>query len=180
MSEPGNFERREQVRTWWVQDHIMGALADLSLKSSSSNGRIFYKFYVGNPKDAETLAKLNEEQKRHDDVVILDMVDTYYNLTLKTRLALDHASQTYTHASFIGKTDDDIYICYDRLETYLKRLPIKESVYMGAQLDVVRNVIREPGHRWALTKEEYPLETFPSYASGGLCILFLIFYYFLL
>ena len=51
-----------------------------------------------------------EEYRTHGDIIQEDFVDSYMNLTLKTIMGIKWAQNYCSKASFILKTDDDIFV----------------------------------------------------------------------
>lgn len=76
------------------------------------------------------------------NLIMLDMVDTYRNLTLKLKKGYEYLLHKYPEARWIAKADDDQYVRVDALEKYLNKLeldtnfnPIKELIVIGRIYD---------------------------------------------
>ena len=82
-SAPGSFLARQGVRTSW------GSGADKEEGNSS------VIFVVGRPKDQGLQVSLAKESEMHGDMLQMDFVDHYNNLTLKTVGLLKYVITTH-------------------------------------------------------------------------------------
>ena len=71
-SAPGSFLARQGVRTSWGS------------AGRPATGNCSVIFVVGRPRDMGVQSGLGKESKMHGDILQLDFVDHYNNLTLKT------------------------------------------------------------------------------------------------
>jgi len=120
-------------------------------------------FYIGETDNLALRVEVEKEAKEFGDIVFLPMRDAYRNLTLKTRLAFEHASSHYNF-TFLGKVDDDVYLCKESVEDFLSTFDRNVSLYFGIMVEP--EVIREKGHKWYVSYEEYPHPKYPLYAVG--------------
>ena len=67
-------------------------------------------FLLGCPEDDKTQEMLEEENKKHGDIVQGDFLDTYHNLSYKAIMGHLWVSEFCDHAEFVVKTDDDMFI----------------------------------------------------------------------
>ncbi|KAK4523910.1 hypothetical protein GAYE_SCF00G1808 [Galdieria yellowstonensis] len=146
---------RSAIRSSWLKE---------------KNSQIQHKFFLGAENLTESqLGKLRMEGKEYGDIVVLDVDDTYLNLTLKTILAFEWISK-HVNASFVLKSDSDVYINLDKLVESLKNEATTKNFYMGTlvqfgssrplKLDGWKN------HRWYTSSEEYPFHFWPPYVFG--------------
>eukprot|EP01112_Ceratiomyxa_fruticulosa_P023192 TRINITY_DN8771_c0_g1_i1.p1 TRINITY_DN8771_c0_g1~~TRINITY_DN8771_c0_g1_i1.p1 ORF type:complete len:332 (+),score=22.15 TRINITY_DN8771_c0_g1_i1:116-1111(+) len=158
ISAPANYERRRLLRNTWLQTR--------SLQNRRTNGKAGgYVFYVGGEFENDTLREmLREEQRIYKDIVLLPIEDVYRNLTLKTRLAFEHAASHYEFA-FFGKVDDDVLLCLDSIEYFLEKFEPNISLYFGIMYEAVP--IRDPENKWYVSVEEYPDDIYPMYSVGA-------------
>ncbi|VDL92278.1 unnamed protein product [Schistocephalus solidus] len=135
-SSPGNEARRCRLRR--LISHQVTKLA-------TSVGLLFS---LGIPADtrnrSELLDTISDEAARFDDIILADFTDTYYNLTLKTLLNLRYAHVACHGASPLFAFMDDDH---------------------GLNLTAPK-VIRKPGHKWAVSREDMPFFMYPDYAAG--------------
>ena len=67
-------------------------------------------FLLGRPEDSQKQEKLQEENKKHRDIVQGDFLDTYHNLSYKAIMGNLWVSEFCDQAEFVVKTDDDMFI----------------------------------------------------------------------
>ena len=65
---------------------------------------------LGCPEDGQKQEKLQEENKKHRDMVQGDFLDTYHNLSYKAIMGNLWVSEFCDQAEFVVKTDDDMFI----------------------------------------------------------------------
>lgn len=88
-------------------------------------------FLVGSTRDEDkvTTEQLKKENAEHEDLVQVNVVDTYANLTLKS-VALLH--WTHTHcpgAELVLKCDDDNYINWNVFTKILPHINVTRTIY---------------------------------------------------
>lgn len=105
------------------------------------------RFVVGyseQTNDAEEAA-LQEEMATYKDIIRVNMVDSYDQLTLKTlRIFTDASSKVDAH--FYFKVDDDVAINLEALHTYLHDLRGQPNLYIGCMKS--GPVLTDPNMKW--------------------------------
>ncbi|XP_069128315.1 uncharacterized protein [Argopecten irradians] len=134
-------------------------------------------FSVGLPKSSHTMKKLKLESVTYKDILLMDYMDTYYNLTLKTTSGINWAVAHCSSAEFVVSVDDDMYVATDFLLKHLEDLPQKQAdrLYLG---HVYENTapVREHNYdeytqKWIVDEEEYAFRTYPDYVFGGFIVM---------
>ena len=64
--------------------------------------------------------ELTEESKKYNDIILVDQMDTYTNLTIKMLDGFIKAFDEFKEIKFFVKTDDDTYVKINRLQEMLK------------------------------------------------------------
>ncbi|GJD07749.1 Beta-1,3-galactosyltransferase 5 [Galdieria sulphuraria] len=154
ISKSSEYGVRSAIRSSWLQ---------------GKGSQVQHKFFLGGENlSSLELEELRRENREYHDIVVLNMEDTYFNLTLKTILAFDWISEN-VNASFILKSDTDVYIKVDRLIETLNEAT-KQNFYMGT---LVKFGSSKPlnfdgwkNHRWYTAMEEYPFHFWPPYLFG--------------
>ncbi|XP_022110854.1 beta-1,3-galactosyltransferase 1-like [Acanthaster planci] len=124
-------------------------------------------FLFGYDQNATIQRQLKEESSKHHDVLQEDFEDTYRNLTLKTIMGLKWASTHCPHASYVMKTDDDVYVNIDKLVRLLSETSTPSANYAVGNL-LSRNIpIRNPRSKIYMPKEMFPESVFPPYLTGS-------------
>ena len=112
------------------------------------------------------------EANTNNDVVIEDFQDSYHNLTLKSTFMLKWMTSRCSHARFVLKVDDDVYVNLDNLLTTLQSTVMNSARPDFANYSLIGRTminispVRDPQNKWFLPQTIYPGEEFPSYLIG--------------
>ncbi|KAL0025605.1 hypothetical protein WJX79_007394 [Trebouxia sp. C0005] len=154
-----NSERRQAVRSSWFPS------SEAELARLEADTSIRFRFVVGQLQDPVAQAALDQEQRDHQDFLVLKVQESYENMILKAYMFLQDVQARY-NPEFIIKTDDDVYIRPDRLAQAIPQWQAKGSGYIGAMRaggdahDVTSSPWYEP--LGVLYSKKYHM-----YASGG-------------
>lgn len=107
-SSAGNFAKRDAIRQTWGSAK--------SLQNNPPQIRII--FLVGQFPGLQSA--IEEEDKRHGDMVMGNFVDTYRNMTYKHVMGLKWVAYHCRNARYVFKADDDIFVDLNQLTYYLK------------------------------------------------------------
>lgn len=105
ISAPENYDRRASIRSTWIK-HLM--LTDRAWSAS-------YAFLVGRPMNETIQLLLERESSIHSDLIQVDLIDSYKNLTLKSVSLINWAFKKCGQVSFVIKCDDDVYVNVDNM-----------------------------------------------------------------
>jgi len=90
-------------------------------------------------------------------------------------MGLKWISSYCRHATFLLKTDDDIFVNIFSLVTHLQRISQQRSKPVTELLLCLvwyhMKVIRDPRSKWYISPTEYPDNVFPTYCSGSAFIM---------
>ncbi|XP_072276210.1 beta-1,3-galactosyltransferase 2-like [Pyxicephalus adspersus] len=150
-------EARQAIRqTWGKEDFLPGV-------------HIVRLFLLG--REAKTNnaleQKLVTESQEYHDIIQQDFLDTYNNLTLKTLLGLYWVAKYCPHASYVMKTDSDMFVNTEYLvHTLLKPdQPPRKNFFTGYLMKgYLPN--RNKESKWYMSPELYPGEIYPAFCSG--------------
>ena len=82
-------------------------------------------------------------------MIVENFVDTYNNLTLKTLMLLKWVKNNCDSASFVMKTDDDIYINVENLVHFINHYPKQNlSNALLGQLVCGSEPVRDADSKW--------------------------------
>ncbi|CAL1546706.1 unnamed protein product, partial [Lymnaea stagnalis] len=113
------------------------------------------------------LEDINKEGREFGDILYLDMIDSYRNLTLKVLSAFKWAElHCRLETKFILKVDLDTFVNVPLLVDVLMR---SERRLEYSILGYVYHRGSSPVHRagpWAVDEAVYPMHVYPEYASG--------------
>ncbi|XP_073411772.1 beta-1,3-galactosyltransferase 2-like [Dendrobates tinctorius] len=156
LTECRDLESRHIIRETWGNE----SLYDIEVV------RIFL---VGLPRIAPERVQdlLEEESVTFGDIVQQNFMDTYYNLTLKTLMALEWVTKFCPSASYVMKIDSDMFLNVDYLihNVLYPHVPVRTNYFTGA-LVLNARPFRNKASKWYIPKEIYPNDTYPPYCSG--------------
>lgn len=154
-SAPEYVEARSVVRRTWAND----------AKKYSGNKVLFL---FGKPSKSRLQSTLQFEAQQYGDIVQEEFLDTYQNLTLKTVMMLRWASHCCPQARFVVKIDDD---CFPNLANFYRVMHGQPEDTIYGELKHRDRPHREVGHKWYLSREEFPRDMFPDYITGGMYVI---------
>ena len=166
-------ERREAIRRTWgncqnsrFNDTLLNQMRNPKLRSIYSGCRIL--FFLGKTGDAKEDGKIKKEALLYKDIIMVDVLEHYRNITWKLRTTIRFASQF--NAKFIVKTDDDVYVHLPRLTRYVADGPgFLKTIYGGTTY--TGKVVRDPMHRHYVAKVDYSETKYPLFCKGSMILL---------
>lgn len=122
ISAPVNMEKREWIRKTWLSRLT-------SISTGRGLGLAGYAFIIGRTEDKDVQDDIDFESQLFDDIVQVDMVDSYYNLTLKVTGLLNWLHLNCPKVDFVLKVDDDVYVNVRNLAATLPNLTTNHTMY---------------------------------------------------
>ncbi len=116
ISAPGYFEKRQTIRETWLR-HLNSSYA--------------LAFVVGLTTNATIQGRIEEENMEHGDIIQINFLDHYHNLTLKAVGLLNWINLNCPRISYVLKCDDDVYVNVPNLSDFLGTVPSKELAIYG-------------------------------------------------
>lgn len=155
--EPRQVDARNAIRqTWGNESAAMGlGIARLFLLGT------------GNTSDTFLQSSIEEESRVYHDIIQQDYRDTYYNLTIKTLMGMNWVATYCPHASYVMKTDSDMFVNTEYLIQKLLKpeMPPKQRYFTGY---LIKN--EAPDHnkrsKWYMPPELYTDKFYPTFCSG--------------
>jgi len=129
MSSPSHFKERAAVRESWLQftSLIDPKLNQLTVQEKQS---IVIRFIIGNTTSPDVESFLVTESAQFYDIVRVPVLESYFNLTMKTAEFFKWTQATYNF-KWLMKCDDDSFVRVDLiLQDLLHRAPTP-LLYMG-------------------------------------------------
>lgn len=114
ISAVQNFEHRQIIRQTWL-NHLRN---ETFIKGVDLVG---YGFIVGLTRNESIQERIEEETKKHADILQLDVMDYYYNLTLKSVGLLNWLDGHCSQVDFVLKVDDDVYVNVRNLQLVITK-----------------------------------------------------------
>eukprot|EP00730_Choanoeca_flexa_P002642 TRINITY_DN11118_c1_g1_i1.p2 TRINITY_DN11118_c1_g1~~TRINITY_DN11118_c1_g1_i1.p2 ORF type:complete len:314 (+),score=46.99 TRINITY_DN11118_c1_g1_i1:1285-2226(+) len=158
---------------------VTSPIADVRLRAERRKPWLFphndsfsYMFFVGATDDDGEQQALEEEMKTYGDIVQLNYLDTYENLTIKSIGAAvwyHHWRRTHgkTKPWFWLKVEDYMANSFDEIIEVVAeaRSAGDESLYVGGSIFGGGKVMRQG--RWGCNPRHCPYDTFPTKYAGG-------------
>ena len=151
MSKANSFEIRNVIRN------------TLAKQISESNQKLL--FFVAESLNETVNELVDEESLLNEDMVQLEFLEDYYNLTLKTISFLQYFNSYCDQFKFAIKLDDDVFLnWYGTQEFLFERLSIDEPrIY--CKIHRRARVLRNIDSKWFVDKQIYPEKIFPDYCG---------------
>ncbi|KAK2153888.1 hypothetical protein LSH36_282g03040 [Paralvinella palmiformis] len=164
QSKDSNREKRKQIRETW---------ANRKVYSDYHDNPICVIFAVGLPpnvfisnKTDPILRDVIEEADKTKDILLLNMMDIYDNLTIKGFLTMLWIASQRFRSNYILKTDDDVL-----LNTFAWFRIVKKIQTNDIQCVLVGCAWRDPPvyryGKYVVSPSEYRYAKFPSFMSGS-------------
>lgn len=104
----------------------------------------------------------------HRDILKIDMIDSYKNLTRKMLHAFKWVNIYCPNVTYILKSDEDVFV---NIAMLLKQLNQSKSYYKGSVFGYIFNTdnhlqVQRTNTKWGVKFNEYPLDMYPPYAQG--------------
>lgn len=154
-----HFDRRQAIRESWGKEIKSGDVTVVRV------------FLLGQTPPEDNFPDLSDmlkfESQTHQDILLWNYRDTFFNLTLKEVLFLKWVSSTCPDAQFIFKGDDDVFVNTHQILDYLKSLSKDKAkdLFIG---DVIKDAgpHREKKLKYYIPESVYE-GSYPPYAGGG-------------
>mmetsp|Transcript_54246 Transcript_54246/g.117291 ORF Transcript_54246/g.117291 Transcript_54246/m.117291 type:complete len:998 (-) Transcript_54246:94-3087(-) len=155
FSARSNVERRESVRNNWAEAKFLPGYAKLNFVICSASTDLLTE-------------NLLREADAHGDIQLMDCTEGNgrKQLTRKLILSLEAFAANYDNVrtAFI-KIEDDTFVPWHRLRTFLRETPKVTTSYMGVLHDAGHPVNRNTESLWYQPPEDYPEEHYPAYMA---------------
>ena len=157
-SSPENIKRRLAIRYSW------GTSENRFNKQVNSNVTYNTVFAIGRSVSAGLNKMIIQEASLYGDILFVDILDTYRNLSYKTLNSLIWLSN-YCLPKFLLKTDDDCYVNVVNILNFLNSKP-PLPIYTGrVQWFMPPN--RDNTSKFYIPENDYNGFLLPPYVSGG-------------
>lgn len=124
ISAPNNLERRAMIRQTWPS-HFKN--------QTNVNHRldvVGFGFVIGRTNDEQVQQKVKQESDEYGDILQIDVVDKYVDLSTKVASLLNWVNHYCQQVDYVLKADDDVYVNVHNLATVLHSLtPSEPSIY---------------------------------------------------
>jgi len=147
----GNFQRRNFTRSTWGKEMI-----------EHFNIPILYA--IGYPNDSSIQKEIYSENKIYNDLLQFNILESYYNLTIKTTSVLVWYNQYCSNNSnYLLYVDDDILIHVDKFIMYINKMNNNNTIKGWFEKS---GKIQRSGFG-GISKEDFPIDIVPDYLWGA-------------
>ena len=146
-----NQPQRDAIRNTWGQ-------------VNSLHKKVCLVFLVGICQNDSENIKVEHEMKLYRDMVQLNLIESYENLSTKSVLGMQWVVDYCSKSAFILKCDDDSFIDVGQVVSYL-------SSFHGYSSDIYGYVYHKArvmrSGLWTVSRQAYPEDYYPDYCSGN-------------
>ncbi|CAF0785598.1 unnamed protein product [Adineta ricciae] len=123
-------------------------------------------YAIGKPKDAYTQVMLERENKNFGDLLQLNYIDAYYNITIKSTGILNwFASRGCEHVTpYLFVVDDDVLLNLPPLLSMISNHTFNFNTIYGLYL---ADIEPHPSGKWAVSLTDFPNRTYPTFIIGA-------------
>ena len=147
----GHFQRRSFTRSTWAEEI-----------TQKLNTPILYA--IGYPNGSSTQDDIISEDEQYQDLLEFNILDSYYNLTIKTTsILLWYDQYCSKNSDYLLYVDDDVLVHVDRLITYIYQINDNNSIkgWFEKSAKIQRTGIG------GVSKKDFPIDTVPDYLWGA-------------
>ncbi|EFX80873.1 hypothetical protein DAPPUDRAFT_318039 [Daphnia pulex] len=157
ISAAGHSAKRNLIRTTWAGPSLLNV------------DWIQLIFLVGSTPNEDKILKdrLEKENAQHQDLIQVNVVDSYANLTLKSIALLHWAHGHCPGAKFVLKCDDDTYLNFNVLVNLLGKEQFQQSDRLYGLGIVQDRPQRDPNNKYYISRTVWPWNMYPAFLSGG-------------
>lgn len=164
MSVPSEINARNAVRETWAS-----VASGRKWPNRVVNADVKVVFVIGHGTSNDTRIDkeaVSAESATHGDILYLDMMESYRNLTLKVVSSLYWVKVTCPGVRFVAKVDVDTFVNVPLLVDTLLVEEIKLNfAILGYVYKKEKSVVLREG-AWAVSESLFPGPYYPVYASG--------------
>ncbi|KAK7083937.1 Beta-1,3-galactosyltransferase 4, partial [Halocaridina rubra] len=123
-------------------------------------------FLLGRTNMSRIQRYVEEESRKFHDILQMDFLDSYRNLTLKTLTILHWTKSFCPSVKWILKSDDDVFVNPFGLRKFLEG---REYCDFVCRLNENLKVCRSPEYcpsKWVVSRDQYPYRYYPLYCNG--------------
>ncbi|XP_051750843.1 beta-1,3-galactosyltransferase 1 [Ctenopharyngodon idella] len=151
-------EARTAIRKTWGQYGLVPGV------------NILHLFIIGQPAQSDPVLQehLERESKEYGDIIQMDFVDSYHNLTIKTMMIMNWIATYCQGAWYTMKIDADVFLNVRYLVDYLHdqgESSRKDYITGSVISDAVPH--RDSFNKWYIPQDLYSDTWYPPYVSGA-------------
>lgn len=122
-------------------------------------------FLIGNSVNSTMNTEVQKENQLFNDIVKINLLEDYYNLTYKTVAMLEFVISHCQGAKFLMKLDDDIFVNIPKILMFLESHRNDKRKIYGNLLEG-KDPIRDQTNKYFASEIEYSGNIYPNYVNG--------------
>ncbi|CAL4117623.1 unnamed protein product, partial [Meganyctiphanes norvegica] len=150
---PNNVKKRNNVRIMWGDPVVVNETKTKPI------------FIIGLAETSNEQKSLEEENALHHDILQLNIIDSYQNLTLKTWGSLYWKHKQCKHVRWLLKSDSDVFFQPWGIRNILRKTYTDFACLMMTNRSVCRKGTCTD-KRWHIPRYVYSEEFYPPYCKG--------------
>ena len=157
-SARANHDRRNAIRETWGNTTYVA-------RELNTTTRVV--FVLGKAvEDSQDISRIAEESSQYGDIVLVDYIDTYRNLTHKALSALRWIQTYCRQARFVLKTDDDVLVNNVAVLNDMMEWERQGSMSLIGCLNIGPSRVSRKG-KWNVSENTYSKKMWPQYCHGA-------------
>ncbi|XP_061182336.1 beta-1,3-galactosyltransferase 1-like [Saccostrea echinata] len=149
------FNQRNALRRTWLNF------------TETQRGFVKYVFLLGLSTKGSVNDMIYEENERNQDIIQGTFLDTYGNLTLKTRMGIKWTVKACATTKYVMKTDDDMWVhVSNTLSILLPKYGRILETHIGGYCMNKEKPHRDPRSKYYIPESLFSKEVFPPFCSG--------------
>jgi hypothetical protein len=149
-----HFEHRQLIRKYWGS------------KESKIKNNMAVVYIFGTTLDGARQDRLLQEKMHYNDVIQIEFLDTYRNLTNKSVAMLKWINDFCPSAIYVLKSDDDMLISPERLLIRLRKYRHRFARFFLCAVRKKVEAVRRPDYKWYMSESEFKDKYYPTHCSG--------------
>ena len=151
---PHEFDARLKIRETWGRPDIF----------KSSRNRV--AFFCGRSENVDVMEKLKRENGAYNDIILIDYMDSYKNLTHKGVMALNWMNIHCNNAKYYVKVDADIILNIFILKSTVEKYIANSKKTFLCHVWVKNTVVRGKS-KFQVPVDQFPRPLYPMYCNGA-------------
>lgn len=126
-------------------------------------------FLIAETDDTIVAGMVEDERKKNDDIILCHFKDSFKSLSLKAITFLDFVNNRCSHAKYILKADDDVFVnLYSLIEKYVPQM-VNQTKTVVCQTRENSKAISDQNSNWFVPVEVLPVGSkgmLPKFCTG--------------
>ncbi|GMR32160.1 hypothetical protein PMAYCL1PPCAC_02355, partial [Pristionchus mayeri] len=149
-----------------VHSHVKNVLERRRLRRTFESVSLSFRLlFVLGMESVESVEDLREERRMFDDLLVIDVIEDYHNITYKAQSWIRYLDEECRDVRWIVKMDDDVEVDPPLLSSLLRSHRHYSRVLMG-RVYLNNRVMRNRHSKWYLSPSEFSSSSLGEYLQG--------------